>query len=596
MQCQRLDGPRARVVSRSARGGCKHRVVASLATPPAPAAARPAQSSAQSFSSDKGSGRAVVLGLTDWALRHKLNFAGVRPDTRNGARGIYATTTLTPGDLVVSTPLSACFSVTPGEQCPFPDFLPQDVWASLPWYAQLACKLLHERALGRGSRWADYLPALPVLGSAGVDLPATWPAAHVAALQYPHLEAKVLDEQKEWARLYERLAPSLSRRRLSREDLHWALSCVRSRTFEAPHFPTSSTLKKAAGAAAAVAAAALTAAVTGGKAGLLALLPAAAAGVAVPMAWQAAEAKAAAEAGAGVMYAVVPLIDFFNHSSASQSECMFVPGRSEFRVAAGERVTGGQQVLISYGSQSNDALLQRYGFVEAAGNPHDRFVLCDVARLLARAEERAGGAVGEALQAAARPALASLDEVPVTPRGVADPATAQALAALASKLGRSPDALLAAACREALAEAPSSLQQDEEALAQLGAWEAAEAAAAEAAAKAVAETAKKAAEVKREVDAATRARDFGRAFGAEVAAAEAVASGTEAAPAAAAATEDAGEAGAQAEAEAEAAPEPEPEPVLPPAELQAFGGDVLRLRTVLAFRIAKKRVLAALAR
>ena len=60
----------------------------------------------------------------------------------------------------------------------------------LPWYAQLALKLLHERSLGPASRFADYLPALPA-SAAAVDLPATWPTQAVRALQYPYLEEQV---------------------------------------------------------------------------------------------------------------------------------------------------------------------------------------------------------------------------------------------------------------------------------------------------------------------------------------------------------------------------------------------------------------------
>ena len=38
----------------------------------------------------------------------------------------------------------------------------------------------------------------------------------------------------------------------------------------------------------------------------------------------------------------------------------------------------GTQVFISYGQQSNDSLLQYYGFVEP-GNPHDTYVVPDLA-------------------------------------------------------------------------------------------------------------------------------------------------------------------------------------------------------------------------
>ena len=55
----------------------------------------------------------------------------------------------------------------------------------------------------------------------------------------------------------------------------------------------------------------------------------------------------------------------------AQSECVYDPWRSEYRVVAAEAARPRQEVLIDYGSQSNDALLQRYGFVEDS-NPHDR--------------------------------------------------------------------------------------------------------------------------------------------------------------------------------------------------------------------------------
>ena len=51
----------------------------------------------------------------------------------------------------------------------------------------------------------------------------------------------------------------------------------------------------------------------------------------------------------------------------------------------------GAQVFISYGQQSNDSLLQYYGFVEP-GNPHDTYVVPDLA-----------AAVGPALAAAGLP-------------------------------------------------------------------------------------------------------------------------------------------------------------------------------------------------
>ncbi|KXZ48763.1 hypothetical protein GPECTOR_25g347 [Gonium pectorale] len=516
--------------------------------------------------------------------------------------------------MLVAVPIAASLTVLPGERCPFPEFIPQDVWVGLPWYAQLACRLLHERALGPASRFADYLPALP----ARVDLPAAWPRHAVAALQYPYLEQQILDEQEEWARLSDRLKPYLSRRRLAAEDLYWALAAVRSRTFAGPYFPTPPAVKLAAGAVAAAAVAAAQAALSGGAVGaggaevgslLTAVLPALAAALGVPAAWQAAEARRAASGEPGtVLYSVCPFIDMFNHDSRAQSECVFAPWRGEFRVAAGEPHRRGAQVAINYGSQSNDALLQRYGFVQLDGNPNDRYVFEDLLRPLERAlQAGAGGAacgrvtrveLADAARRAGAPA-GSLDQVPVTAAGGFPEPARQAVAALLAELARrqpSPAAagaagaapseatlqeVLDAVCQAELAASGSSLADDEAALAQLAAWQD-DVAARQAAAQA-------------EMEAAPTA--LGPSVSEQTASLEGVAIGEGAGVAAAAASAPLGE-GEEGTTPAVAAgeePSPPPPPVEPPAELAVQGGEAERLRTVLSFRIAKKRVLTALA-
>lgn len=57
-----------------------------------------------------------------------------------------------------------------------------------------------------------------------------------------------------------------------------------------------------------------------------------------------------------------------------KSECEFYSDlrSSSFRVVASQDWSRGQQVFINYGSGSNDALLQLYGFVEE-DNADDRW-------------------------------------------------------------------------------------------------------------------------------------------------------------------------------------------------------------------------------
>ena len=59
-----------------------------------------------------------------------------------------------------------------------------------------------------------------------------------------------------------------------------------------------------------------------------------------------------------------------NHFSA-QAEAQFDWLRDSYRVVSDRSYCQGEQVVINYGSQSNDQLLQLYGFVEP-DNANDR--------------------------------------------------------------------------------------------------------------------------------------------------------------------------------------------------------------------------------
>ena len=79
-------------------------------------------------------------------------------------------------------------------------------------------------------------------------------------------------------------------------------------------------------------------------------------------------------------------------SRAESCSCrMWTIEQQEFQLTQVLPGLQGTQVFISYGQQSNDSLLQYYGFVEP-GNPHDTYVLPDLA-----------AAVGPALAAAKLP-------------------------------------------------------------------------------------------------------------------------------------------------------------------------------------------------
>jgi hypothetical protein len=53
-----------------------------------------------------------------------------------------------------------------------------------------------------------------------------------------------------------------------------------------------------------------------------------------------------------------PFIDFFNHQSSSTAECQYDWLRDSYQVVSDRPYRPGEQVLINYGAQSNDQLLQ----------------------------------------------------------------------------------------------------------------------------------------------------------------------------------------------------------------------------------------------
>jgi hypothetical protein len=96
-----------------------------------------------------------------------------------------------------------------------------------------------------------------------------------------------------------------------------------------------------------------------------------------------------------------------------QSEVSYDYPRDAFIVSAATAYTPGQQVFISYGTQTNDSLLQMYGFVEA-DNPHDAYVMTSLLKWL----EQLQAPCQERLDALNREGLLkSLQEVIITRQG-----------------------------------------------------------------------------------------------------------------------------------------------------------------------------------
>ena len=74
-------------------------------------------------------------------------------------------------------------------------------------------------------------------------------------------------------------------------------------------------------------------------------------------------------------YVICPVIDMANHHSMRyQGNVSFEYFANAYSLSSDENISQGNQVFISYGTRSNDQLLQYYGFIES-DNPHDVYVL-----------------------------------------------------------------------------------------------------------------------------------------------------------------------------------------------------------------------------
>jgi len=244
----------------------------------------------------------------------------------NTRRGVVALEDVAAGDTLVMLPRDSALCLLDGEPCPSGERWLEPFWADHPdWYVRLGIKLLLEREKGSSSRFAGYMALLPPQAPDTLDFPVEWSPTRLADLRYTPLERSVARQQRRWTEMASALEAGGGR--FGEADLRWAFKVCLSRAFAGSF---------------------------GG--GALSLVP----GIGLLT-------EIAAAMRNGRDYALLPMIDSCNHRGApAPSSIEFSPltGRLELR-AAGGGARGGAESMISYGPLGNDALLQRFGFVEA---------------------------------------------------------------------------------------------------------------------------------------------------------------------------------------------------------------------------------------
>ncbi|GBF88574.1 hypothetical protein Rsub_01289 [Raphidocelis subcapitata] len=397
-----------------------------------------------------------------WARGAGASFERLRPASFAGLRGLAAAAPIKADDLILSVPRGAAITLPPKQRCPCPEFVTPAFWDAAPWFVRLGVRLLAERAKGPSSGLAPYLQQLPK----AVDTPVSWSGERLQQLQYPYLIQKVTEQQQEWAALHEGLcagmAPGVPPP--SRADFFWALACVRSRTFSGPY--VASTLSDRLRLAGLVAFLVVGNTLAQGPDSLANSAGAAVAAFVFNILYE------TILSGKLKQYALCPVIDLANHSSSETAEVSYDYFRDAFVVAAGRDYAPGSQVFVSYGTQSNDSLMQYYGFAEPS-NPADSYVMVSLLKWLEQLAQPSQARLGELNGAGLLPAL---QEVAVTRQGFA-PRTLQALrfllapdgapggpaafeapggAALEERVGL----VLVHACRQELAALGTSLEED----------------------------------------------------------------------------------------------------------------------------------------
>ncbi|KAF8066315.1 SETD4 [Scenedesmus sp. PABB004] len=350
---------------------------------------------------------AGTAALTDWARRVGIEFPKLRPAMFDGVRGMEAASDIAPDEIIVSVPRAQALTLPPKQRCPCPEYVAPAYWDASPWFVKLGVRLLAEQRKGPGSAYAPWLAQLP----RGADTPVHWSPQLLQQLCYPPLAHKVTEQQAEWGRLYEKfLAEGVADRAAapSKQEFFRALSLVRSRTFSGPY--VASTLPERLRLAALVAALVAANTLAGGD--LSKGLGAAAAVFLFNVTYELLLSAKLRQ------YALCPVIDLLNHSSTNTTEVSYDYPRDAFLVAAGAGgAASGGQVFISYGAQTNDSLMQFYGFAEP-DNPADVYVMTSLLKWLEQLQPLCQARLDRLNRDGL---LSALQEVPVTRAGFGAP-------------------------------------------------------------------------------------------------------------------------------------------------------------------------------
>lgn len=236
-----------------------------------------------------------------------------------------------------------------------------------PWFAQFAVYLFSldkVSSIKKNTDMRSWLDSLP----RSFDTPIHWTIASLNQLQYSHIPDAVARQEVEWKRFYDNLvaAGTPALRKMTYDDFVWGCECARSRAFSGGY--TGSAFNPLTYA--------FTLLLVTAYVGLnLGTLEQAANGAALVVCASILKDFVLPKLFKKRKYVICPIIDMCNHKSrGNNGEVSFEFFGDAYSLAVSSGVTKGTELYISYGTRSNDQLLQFYGFVER-DNPHDVYVM-----------------------------------------------------------------------------------------------------------------------------------------------------------------------------------------------------------------------------
>lgn len=303
--------------------------------------------------------------------------------------GLVTTKQVPSGSVMVTVPSKVALSVeSPGggpDDFGLSDLVTERrTFRDLPWYVQFSFylyKLDKVSSVKSGMDLRPWLDSLP----RQFDTPIHWRNKNERNewLQYQHMTESVDRQEKSWRDMYQKLQSSTKASTMTWEDFLWGCECARSRAFSggytgAPFNPLIY---------------AFTLLLVTGYLGLgLGSFDDAANGAAFVFCATVLRDFVLPKFFRVKKYVICPLIDMCNHQSIGTSANVAYEFFADaYSLSVTQAVNSGEEVYISYGSRSNDQLLQYYGFVET-DNPHDVYIMPPLREWdIAALEEACGG-------------------------------------------------------------------------------------------------------------------------------------------------------------------------------------------------------------